>query len=190
MRAMWHKDPDNPDQNAAGASMPSGTNTGIPQPAGKPPMPQQQYQAPPDSIERYEAAFASMQEEINALKADNVEMQRAERVSRYAAVLRHKREIDGYNIDVGKELHRCQDYSQEQFDGHIQLIEELGAGTRAPLGEGPMRHQANGNPNRNGQQQAPLTKEQMDYALKYQAQSDWKVSTQDAQTKAREVIPG
>lgn len=173
-----------------GASMPSGSNTGLPSQAGNPPMGAQQYQMADDVVERYEATLKAMQDEIDDLKAARENSDRGERIARYGAVLGRMREQDGYQIDVADQLYECQDFTQEQFDKRVALIERLGASNRTPLGDGPIRNSASGGPQRSGRQATPLTKEQMDFAVRYQQQNDWKVSTADAQAKAREAVPG
>lgn len=147
-----------PAEPAKNAAAPSGSNVGVPQlqPQKTEPM---KMAADTISVERYQA-----------LEAEVRDLRKGERVARYAADFT---ELDrqGYAVNVAEELEKGQDRTQEQHDEHCANIRKYGAATRRPPANGrPIR--LGGQPNRHGDgEEVPLTKEQMESALAFQAEN-------------------
>ena len=135
--------PMNPQPMGMGAAVPSGANTNIPKPMGA-------YSMSSD-VERYEARIA--------------DLERSNRVMRYAADYRALQD-EGYRIDVAAETHRDQDYTQEQHDQRVKDIKQYAM--PLPVGRMP-RIDDSHNPNKGANTR--MTKEQMHAALKYQREN-------------------
>lgn len=180
--------PPEPDKNAAVPSAPSGTNTSIP---GFDKDKQNMSATTQDELVRYQAALdqanARIAAEATARQAAEARigsLEKAERVARYAKVISDLK-TDGYPIDEGTELADCQDLDQAGFDKHVARIKRYSAGQRAPIGGGPIR--LDGTPS-NVHADEPLTKDQSDWAVKYQAEKGGKVPWDKVFDEARKAV--
>lgn len=160
--------PGNPVQMAAGAGMgsPSASNTMIPG--------VQQMSADTSEVERY----AQMEQVIRSQNERIAELEKGERVARYAAKF-GQLENEGWPIDAAEEVVRCQDYSPEQVEQHISDIKKYGAKTQRPLGPG-IRPDSSPNPMRGGSHSPDrrLTPEEYDRAMEYMTENPGKSHTE------------
>jgi hypothetical protein len=151
-----------------GMGSPSGGNTMIPGMEKPQPM-----SADTSEVERY----AQMETVIREQNERIAELEKGERVARYAARF-GRLENEGWPINAADEVVRCQDYTQEQVDQHCGDIQKYGAKTRLPVGPGirqdgaPYPAMGNTSPNRR------MSGDEFDKAMTYMQENPGKTHTE------------
>ena len=145
-----------PMQNAAGC--PSGTNTMIPGMNQEP----AKMSADNADVVRYQQENDELRQRVSQLEQDRL-------LERYAAEFRRMADVEGFPIDPAKEIFRCQAYSEDQIKYHMDLIREYGTNSRLPVGPG-VRADGSPAPAMNGKAKQFESKEQVEAAIRYQAE--------------------
>ena len=114
-------------------------------------------------VERY----SQMEMVIRGQNERIAELEKGERVARYAHLF-GKLEMEGWPIDAAEEVVRCQDYTQEQVQYHIENdIKKYGAQSQLPIGPGVRPDRSPHPMHQRNDADRPLTAEEYDKGMKH-----------------------